>query len=52
MDVTPTTEIDGRSVQEWIAWGEEWLQRADPTADGVTGVFKQIAEITDWTYRD
>lgn len=52
MDVTLTTEIDGRSVQEWIAWGEEWLQRADPTADGVSGVFKQIAEITDWTYRD
>ncbi len=41
MDVTLTTEIDGRSIQEWIAWGEEWLQRADPTPDGVTGVFKQ-----------
>jgi hypothetical protein len=34
MNVTPTAEIDGRSVEEWIAWAEEWLQRADPTAGG------------------
>lgn len=52
MDATPTAVIDGRSVQEWIEWAEEWLRRADPTADGVGGVFKQIAEVTDWSYRD
>ncbi|WP_141105775.1 hypothetical protein [Rhizobium sp. R693] len=52
MNVTPIAEIDGRSVDEWIAWAEEWLQRADPTAGGVGSVFERIAEITDWTYRD
>lgn len=52
MDVTPNAEIDGRSVEEWIAWAEEWLQRADPTAGGVDGVFERVAGITDWTYRD
>lgn len=52
MDATPTAEIDGRSVQEWIEWAEEWLQSADPTADGGGGVFKQVAEVTDWSYRD
>jgi hypothetical protein len=52
MNVTPTAEIDGRSVEEWIAWAEEWLQRADPTAGGVGSFFEQVAEITDWTYRD
>jgi hypothetical protein len=52
MDATPTAMIDGRSVQEWIEWAEAWLQRADPTADGVGGVFKQVAEVTDWNYRD
>lgn len=52
LNVTPTAEIDGRSVEEWIAWAEEWLQRANPTAGGVASVFKQVAEITDWTYRD
>lgn len=52
MDVDPSTEIDGRTVAEWISWAEEWLQRADPTADGVEGVFKQIAAISDWAYRD
>lgn len=52
MDTASATEIDGRSVEEWIAWAEEWLQRADPTAGGVDNLFKQVAEITDWTYRD
>lgn len=52
MDAAATTEIDGRSVEEWIAWAEDWLQRSDPTVNGVDGVFSQIASITDWTYRD
>ncbi len=52
MENAAAADIDGRSVQEWIAWAEEWLQRADPTAGGVGGVFKKVAEITDWTYRD
>lgn len=52
MDAPQSTLIDGRSVEEWIAWAEEWLHRADPTTKGVDGVFKQIAEVHDWTYRD
>lgn len=52
MDVTSGEEIDGRSVEEWIAWAEEWLQRTDPTTDGIDGVFKQVTAVTDWTYRD
>ncbi|MCV3211114.1 hypothetical protein OHD62_31100 [Mesorhizobium sp. YC-39] len=51
MNVDPSTEIEGRSVAEWMAWGENWLERADPTVNGVDGVFRQIAAITDWTYR-
>ncbi|UHD45480.1 hypothetical protein LUX29_21235 [Aureimonas altamirensis] len=52
MDTDPSAETDGRSVEEWIAWAEEWLQRADPTANGIDGVFRQVAAVTDWTYRD
>lgn len=52
MDAMSVTEIDGRSVEEWIVWAEEWLRRSDPTADGVDGMFRQIAAITDLTYRD
>ncbi|RWB35281.1 MAG: hypothetical protein E5W85_04520 [Mesorhizobium sp.] len=52
MNVDPSTEIEGQSVAEWIAWGDNWLQRADPTVNGVDIVFRQIAAITDWTYRD
>jgi len=52
MNVKPTTEIDGHSVEEWIAWAVEWLQRANPTGGGVGSFFEQVAEITDWAYRD
>jgi hypothetical protein len=52
MDVDPSVEIDGRSVGEWIAWAEDWLTRADPTSEGVDGIFRRVAEITDWTYHD
>ncbi|TPL20962.1 hypothetical protein FJ945_19650 [Mesorhizobium sp. B2-4-9] len=52
MPNTPAAVVDGRSVEEWIAWADEWLQRADPTSDGVDGVFEAVAEANDWTYRD
>ena len=52
MDVEPSAEIGDRTAAEWITWAEEWLERADPTADGVEGVFGQIDTVTDWTYRD
>lgn len=52
MDSPSTAEIGSRSVKQWIVWAEEWLQRADPTANGVDGVFKQVADVADWTYRD
>lgn len=52
MDVNSSDEIDGRSLGEWIAWAEDWLTRADPTSGGVDGIFRRVAEITDWTYRD
>lgn len=52
MDTDSAAEIDGRRVEEWIAWAEDWLQLADPTANGVDGIFKEVATVTDWTYRD
>lgn len=52
MDTGSSADIDGSSVADWIAWAEDWLQRADPTANGVEGVFTQVAAIADWTYRD
>lgn len=49
---TSLDDIDGHSVEEWLAWAEEWLERADPTANGTDGVFRLIAEVNDWTDRD
>ncbi|MCZ8096467.1 MAG: hypothetical protein O9972_00970 [Burkholderiales bacterium] len=52
MPTTPGGEIDGKTIEEWMAWAEDWLRRADPAAEGLESVFGQIAAITDWTYRD
>lgn len=52
MNVDRSIEIDGRSLGGWLTWAEDWLQRADPTANGLEGIFRRIAEITEWSYRD
>lgn len=52
IDVDLSVEIDGRSVGDWLVWAEDRLKRADPTANGLEGLFKRIAEITEWSYRD
>jgi hypothetical protein len=52
MNVDRSIEIDGRSLGDRLTWAEDWLQRADPTANGLEGVFRRIAEITEWSYRD
>lgn len=52
MDAVGMGTIDGRSIEEWITWAEAWIERADPTVDGVDSVFEQVAKITDWSYRD
>ena len=52
MDTGSAAAIDGCGVEEWIAWAEEWLQLADPMANGVDSIFKKVAAVTDWIYRD
>ncbi|MBZ9801209.1 hypothetical protein [Mesorhizobium sp. ES1-6] len=52
MNVDQSAEIDGRSIEQWIAWAEDWLTRADPTTEGVDGIFRRIGDINDWTYHD
>lgn len=52
MDVDPSIEIDGRSLDDWLTWAEDWLKRADPTVGGLHGVFRRIAEIKEWSYRE
>lgn len=44
--------IAGQSLNEWLAWAEERLQKADPLAYGVDGIFGDVAQVTAWTYRD
>ncbi|WP_157644240.1 hypothetical protein [Bradyrhizobium sp. WSM2793] len=52
MDIDRSIEVDGRSVGDWLMWAEDWLQRADPTASGPEDLFRRIAEIKEWSYRD
>lgn len=44
--------LDGRTVGEWIAWAREHLTAHDPIEAGAAGVFRTIAAIDQWTYRD
>jgi hypothetical protein len=52
MDADPSIEIDGRSLGDWLTWAEDRLQRTDPLAKGLDGLFRRIAEIKEWSYRD
>lgn len=52
MDVDPLIEIDGRSVGDWLTWAEDWLQRANPIANGLEDLFRRIADIKEWSYRE
>jgi hypothetical protein len=52
MDIDPSIDIDGRCLGDWLLWTEDWLQRADPIANGAEDLFRRIAEITEWSYRD
>jgi hypothetical protein len=44
--------IDDRTVSEWIAWARKRLTEYDPLEAGPGAVFREIASIDQWTYRD
>lgn len=48
----PSIEIDGRTVTSWLEWVAEWLETVDPIKNGVDNVFRRVAAITEWSYRD
>ena len=44
--------IDGQPFEEWLLWAEQHLESANPLSHGLEGIFKDIAQIQSWTYRD
>lgn len=44
--------IDDQPIEEWLIWAEQHLESANPLSHGVDGIFKDIAQIQSWTYRD
>ncbi len=44
--------LAGMPLAEWLAWAEERLHKADPLTYGVDGIFRDIAEVTAWSYRE
>lgn len=44
--------VDGQSIEDWLVWAEQHLESANPLSHGVDGIFKDIAQIQSWTYRD
>ena len=51
-NIDPEAQIDGRSVQDWIAWAQMQLTNRDLVAAGPKRIFEDIASVTSWTYRD
>jgi len=43
--------IDGKTLDDWIAWAEDTLRDRDPLRNGLEGIFGAIAR-TEWNYRD
>ena len=50
----PVTDelIGDRRLDEWLAWAEARAAVSDPLERGAAALFSEIAEITEWTYRD
>jgi hypothetical protein len=44
--------IEGQPIEEWLVWAEQHLESANPLSHGVEGIFKDIAQVQSWTYRD
>lgn len=47
-----TLTIDGRPLQEWLAWARDQIEQHDPANAGGAPVFDNIASVAAWTYRD
>ncbi|WP_374576620.1 hypothetical protein [Phenylobacterium sp.] len=45
-------EIDGRTIADWLEWADDWLRRADPLAEGLTGIFQSVSSVNEWDYRN
>lgn len=48
----PEGTIDGKTLNDWIAWADDRLRDRDPLRNGLEGIFGAIAAITEWNYRD
>ena len=49
-DIEPV--IDGRTIEERMAWARDRLDAHDPLLSGMSAVFRAIAAIDQWAYRD
>lgn len=48
-----TDEMVGdRRLDEWLTWAEARAATSDPLERGAAALFGEIAEVTEWTYRD
>jgi hypothetical protein len=43
---------EGRSIDDWIAWGHDKVAAHDPLQAGADTVFQRLAAVDQWTYRE
>lgn len=44
--------LAGAGIDDWVGWAEKCLAEFDPINRRSQDVFSEVAEVTDWTYRD
>lgn len=42
-------EIDGRTLENWLAWAETRISQSDPLLIGSNAVFNTVAKVNEWS---
>jgi len=45
-------DVDGSTVGEWLGWVEARIAATDPLAGEVADIFAEVADTSEWDYRD
>lgn len=45
-------KVGGKTISDWLDWAEERVNAVDPLQRGAGALFADVAEVTEWTYRE
>lgn len=51
-EYNPAEIVGDKSIRDWIDWARQEINQQDTLQRGAKAVFSDMAQITNWTYRD